>query len=164
MLRRLLESRELRFLAVGGFNTAFGIGAFTALWALTRPIALHYIWVAAIANVIAVTVAYAAYKIFVFRTRGGVLREYARFWASYAVIIGAQFTGLALCVSVLHIHPLVANVIVVGASVLVSWVLHSRFTFRRSQLDDQRLAGLQRERPLGLPGEELVDRPARPRA
>ncbi len=134
MLRRLLtgrEARPLRFLLVGGFNTLFGIGLYAALYALTRPIHMHYLWVAAIGNLIAVTVAYVLYKIFVFRTRGGWLREYVKFWASYAVIIGAQFAGLALCVSVLHIQPVVANVIVVSASVLVSWVVHNYFTFRR---------------------------------
>lgn len=135
MLQRLLTGREgrpLRFLIVGGFNTLFGIGLYAALYALTRPWHLHYLWVAVIGNLIAVTVAYVLYKIFVFRTRGGWLREYAKFWASYAVIIGAQFAGLALCVSVLHIQPVIANVVVVAVSVALSWLLHNYITFRRA--------------------------------
>src|SRR5438876_9460469 len=134
VVQRLLhgnEGRPLRFLLVGGWNTLFGIASFAALWHLTRPIELHYVWVAIIANLVAVTVAFVAYKLFVFRTSGNVLHEYLRFWASYAFLIGAQFAGLAFCVSVLHIQPVIANVLVVAASVAVSWVLHNRFTFRR---------------------------------
>ena len=136
-MRRLLkyvegdQGRPIRFLIVGGWNTLFGIATFTALWHLTRPIGMHYILVAIIANVIAITAAYAAYKIFVFQTRGNVIREYLRFCASYAAIVGAQFAGLAFCVSILHIQPVIANVLVVGVSVAISWLLHNHFTFRR---------------------------------
>src|SRR5262249_28881818 len=123
--------RPIRFLLVGGWNTLFGIALFTALWHLTRPIELHYAWVSIIANIIAITAAYAAYKIFVFQTRGDVLREYLKFCASYAFLVGAQFAGLAFCVSILHIPPVIANVVVVGVSVGISWLLHNHFTFRR---------------------------------
>ena len=123
--------RPVRFLIVGAWNTLFGIAVFTALWHFTRPIDLHYAWVSIIANVIAITAAYAAYKIFVFQTPGNVVREYLRFCASYAVLVGAQFAGLALCVSLLHIQPVIANVLVVGVSVAISWLLHNHFTFRR---------------------------------
>lgn len=125
------EGRPIRFLLVGGWNTVFGIAVFTALWHLTRPIELHYAWVAVLSNLIAVTAAYVAYRLFVFQTTGPVLVEYARFWASYAFIIGAQFAGLALCVSILHVQPVLANILVVGVSVLISWILHNHFTFRR---------------------------------
>ncbi|MCA1826003.1 MAG: GtrA family protein [Myxococcales bacterium] len=125
------EGQKIRFLLVGAWNTLFGIAVFTALWHLTRSIELHWIWVAIIANVIAITGAYVAYKLFVFRTPGNVVREYLRFCASYAFLVGVQFAGLAFCVSILHVQPVLANILVVCGSVVVSWLLHNHFTFKR---------------------------------
>ena len=60
-----------RYVLVGGFNTVFGYGLFALLnWLFTGLVSYSYMYAAALANIIAITVAFLGYKWFVFRTRG----------------------------------------------------------------------------------------------
>lgn len=123
---------KLRFLVIGAWNTLFGLGVFNLLVTLNRG-RLHYLVVTAVAQVIAVTAAYAAYKIFVFRTRGDIVREYFRFWSSQLALIGLQLALMWLFVSAAGLDLRLAQALTTVVSVAVSWLLHSRFSFRRNE-------------------------------
>lgn len=137
-LRARLASQPLRFLIVGGWNTVFGFGAFAGLWHLTRPLAMHYAQVMAIATVLAVTNAFACYRLFVFPSAAPLLHDYLRFWASYAFIIGVQFAALSLCVSGLGLQPVLSQALVMAVSLVVSFFTHQRFTFRQPAAPQQK--------------------------
>jgi putative flippase GtrA len=137
-LRARLFSQPSRFLLVGGWNTVFGFLSFAGLWHVTRPLALHYSLVLAIATVLAVTNAFACYRLFVFRSSSPLLHDYLRFWASYAFLIGLQFAALSLCVSGLGLQPVLSQALVLAASLVVSYFAHQRFTFRQPPAPQKR--------------------------
>jgi len=87
-MRRVLPSGEvIRFLMVGGFNTVFSIAL---AYVFILPVQLFFpklprAAVTTIANYaalpIAITVAFLAYKWFVFRTRGNYFKEWLKVFA-----------------------------------------------------------------------------------
>jgi putative flippase GtrA len=131
-VRDPLSGREqgLRFLLVGAFNTAFGF----ALFALMLHLAgdhVHYLVVLVFAMIIAVLVAFAAYRTYVFRVRGNVLRDLGRFSLVYVGVLAANAILLPLLVEVAGLPVLTAQAIVVVATVITNFVLHRSFSFRR---------------------------------
>lgn len=100
----------LRYLLVGGWNTAFGYLLYAAFtWILSRHIPHGYIVAAILSNFIAITVAFLGYKWFVFRTRGHYLRE----WLRCLIVYGAASVPnllllpavVNLLIYVLHVPP-----------------------------------------------------------
>ena len=127
-----LSGREqgLRFLIVGAFNTAFGFLLFALMLHLAGD-RVHYLVVLVVAMIIAVLVAFAAYRTFVFRVRGHVLRDLGRFSLVYAGVLAANVIALPLLVEVAGLPILVAQAIVVAGTVVVNFLLHRSVSFRR---------------------------------
>ena len=127
-----LSGREqgLRFLIVGAFNTAFGFLLFALMLHLAGD-RVHYLVVLVVAMIIAVLVAFAAYRTFVFRVRGNVLRDLGRFSLVYAGVLAANVIALPLLVEVAGLPILIAQAIVVVGTVVVNFLLHRSFSFRR---------------------------------
>jgi len=120
---------KLRFLAAGAYNTAFGYAAFGALYGLLTP-RVNYLVIALLAYVVSVTSAYAVYRWLVFRAMDGFTASFLRFNLSQLTALGCGMTGLYLLVQIGHVHPLIAQAIVLVMMLLVTFVLHSRFSFR----------------------------------
>jgi len=120
---------QLRFLVVGGWNTVFGYGLFAGLYYAASRIGLHYMAAAVLSNLIAVANAYFCYKWFVFKTQGNYLREFLRFNLAYAGIFAFNLAALPLLVNAASLSPLMAQAIVLVASVALSYLMHSRFSF-----------------------------------
>jgi putative flippase GtrA len=78
-----------RYLCVGAFNTVFGYFTFVvALTLLNRVLPGRFLYLTVIlasmvASPISITVAFFGYKLFVFRTKGNVLREWLKCFAVY---------------------------------------------------------------------------------
>ncbi len=122
------DSRKLRFLVVGGWNTLFGYVSFYVLYLLAAD-RLHYLIIAVIAHFVAVTQSYVMQRRLVFRSAAPVPREFMRFNAS---LIGTLLFGLltmALLVEAAGMSPLIAQAIVILLSVMLSYLLHSRLSF-----------------------------------
>lgn len=136
-LRELPRAQLLRYLIVGAWNTLFGYSVFAGLtYALTGHVPYAYMVANVLSNVVAITVAYVGYKLFVFKTRGNYLREYLRFYVVYGA---AMLLGLALLpvfvtlVGLLlprpALVPYVAQALVIPVTVLSSFVGHKRYSF-----------------------------------
>lgn len=127
--RRLWQdSRKLRFLVVGGWNTLFGYLSFYVLYLLTAD-RLHYLVIAVFAHFVAVIQSYAMQRRMVFRSSAPIVGEFLRFNAS---LVGTLLFGLLamyLLVEAVALSPLVAQAIVILTSVILSYVLHSRISF-----------------------------------
>ncbi len=127
--RRLWQnSRKLRFLIIGGWNTLFGYLSFYVLYLLAAD-RLHYLIIAVIAHFVAATQSYAMQRRLVFRSGAPIRAEFLRFNAS---LIGTLLFGLLamyLLVEAAALSPLIAQAIVILASVILSYVLHSRVSF-----------------------------------
>ena len=128
--RRLWQdNRKLRFLIVGGWNTLFGYLCFYGLYLLAAN-RVHYLIVTAVAHFINIIQAYVMHRWLVFRSDDKVTKEFLRFNASY---IGTFLFGLLamfLLVEAAALSPPVAQAIVILMNVVLSYVLHSRVSFR----------------------------------
>ena len=127
MLNR--RGKQIRFLAVGGWNTVFGYSCFAGLYFVTSRLGLHYLVAAVLSNFVAVANAYVCYKWFVFKTKGNYLREYLRFNLAYAGLFFFNLAALPLLVNAARLSPLIAQAIVMAVSAAISYVLHNYFSF-----------------------------------
>ncbi|PPF57056.1 GtrA family protein [Clavibacter michiganensis] len=136
-IRALLRDERVAFLLVGGFNTVFAFLLFAGL-AATAGRALDAAGLPVLGSLVplagsyavAVLVAFALYRRLVFRVRGHVLRDLARFVSVYAVSITLNAVSLPLLVAT-GLPRLVAQASIVVAITLISYVGHRWFSFRR---------------------------------
>lgn len=127
--QHLWLNEKIRYILIGGFNTFFGYGIFALLWLLWGQ-SLHYIVLLSISHVIAVTNAFFGYRIWVFRKKGGVLGDFFRFNLVYLGTFIFNILALPALVEVMNFHPLFAQALVVVVTVVASYLLHRRFSFK----------------------------------
>lgn len=129
-----------RYLLIGGWNTLFGYGCFALFTALLEPrMKYGYVVASAIANLIAITVSYLGYKWFVFKTKGNYLKEWLR---CVTVYTGSMLVSIALLPVVVLIlrrttsltasAPYVAGALIMGLSVIYTFLAHKNFSFRQA--------------------------------
>lgn len=137
-LRGASRQQLVRYVVVGGWNTLFGYGVFAGFtYALTGLVPYAYMVAAVLAHIVAITMSYAAYKVFVFKTKGNYLREYLRFYVVYGASAVLSLTLLPVFVYVVTPFarepshaPYVAQALVMPVVVLSSFFGHQRFSFR----------------------------------
>ena len=138
LVRRLSPQQYevLAYLAVGAWNTVFGIGLYTlGYWLCGRRI--HYLALAIPVNILAITNAFLCYKFLVFRTKGHWWREYFR---CYLVYGGGSLAGMLLLwllVTWLRMNPVAANILGTGIVVAASYFGHKYFSFRKIKPTDE---------------------------
>lgn len=133
------SSQFLRYLLVGGFNTAFGYGVFALLnWAFRGLGSFAYMYAWGLANLIAITAAFLAYKWFVFKTRGNYLVEWLRCFGVYGTGLGFGAVALPITVTILRrlltrpdFAPYLAVALLTVVTVILSFFGHKKFSFRR---------------------------------
>jgi len=144
-IRRVLPGAEvIRFLAVGGFNTAFSLALYSGLVIIFgrmlphrgKPLIADIAF--AISTPIAITVAFLCYKHFVFRTKGNYLKEWLRCFAVYSVSFPM---GLVILPAATHLfqrapltHPYAPFLAGIVNSIIIacySYFAHKKFSFKR---------------------------------
>lgn len=138
-LRALTRSKQLRYLAVGAFNTLFGYVVFVALHATLGEV-VHYLLVLLLAHVVSVLVAFVGYRVIVFRVHGQVLKDLVRFWSVYVSVLAANLLALPLMIEVAGLPVLVAQGVFTVVTALASYVAHGRFSFSRPPSEPERRA------------------------
>lgn len=131
MIRIVWRNEKFRYLLIGAYNTAFGYGAFAVLWGLWNQ-SLHYFAILCISHVISVTNAYFGYRIFVFRSKNDGWHEFARFNTVYLGTLAFNVVSLPALVEWFNFHPLAAQGVIVVVTVVSSYLLHRRFSFRQN--------------------------------
>jgi putative flippase GtrA len=134
----------VRYIVVGGFNTAFGYGLFALLtWSFSGLGSYNYMYAAVLANVIAISVAFLGYKWFVFRTRGNYLIEWIRCFGVYGSSALIGLACLPILVPILrHVlrkpeqAPYIAGAILTIVTVLFSFFGHKHFSFRQKHVEE----------------------------
>ncbi|HOI73837.1 MAG TPA: GtrA family protein [Syntrophales bacterium] len=131
---------KIRFVLVGVWNTFFGYGVYVALdWLFERLFASRaaaYMSAAVLSNILAILNAYIFHKFITFRSeaRGwAMVPELFRFFSTYLVSIVVGLVSLPVFVEVFRIDPKIAGALVMPVTVLVSWLGHSRFSFRNEK-------------------------------
>lgn len=129
-LLRLIKDRRVAFLIVGTINTGVGF-----LWFILFEITIGKLWgymaTLLFAHVASVLCAFVLHRRFVFRVRGHVWLDLARFESVYLVALGVNAVLLPVLVEFAHIPPIPAQALIVFVTTMVSYFGHSRFSFRR---------------------------------
>lgn len=128
-----------RYTLVGIWNTIFGYGSYAALTALFMPRMAHgYLVAAVLSGLVSISVAFLGYKWFVFKTKGNYLREWLRCHVVYGtaaaigvIVLPAFVYGFKRFVGLEASAPYVAGATVTGLNVIVSFLGHRNFSFRR---------------------------------
>ncbi len=126
-----IPSKKARYIVVGALNTAvgYGIGVIGYLLLESR---VSLIGIGIICNIVAITFSFVTYKCWVFQTKGQWLTEYAR---CYFVYGGTAVLGIGLLwllVGKLAISIWFAQGLIIIITIIVSYLGHNRFTFRRT--------------------------------
>ena len=138
MAKQMPQGQFARYLMVGVWNTVFGYSLYALFTALLMPrVRFGYIYASVASNLIAITVAYFCYKIFIFKTQGNYLMEWLRCILVYGSALLPGLVLLPLLVGCLHygFHlgqsaPYVAGALWTGLTVIYSFLGHKNFSFR----------------------------------
>ncbi|WP_395243741.1 GtrA family protein [Agromyces sp. MMS24-K17] len=130
LMLRIVKDYRVAFLIVGTMNTVIGFAWF-ALFQATVGQLYGYMVTLVCAHVASVLCAFVLYRRFVFRVRGHLFRDLARFWSVYLVSLGINAALLPLLVEFAHLEPIIAQALIVFVTTLVSFFGHRDFSFRR---------------------------------
>jgi putative flippase GtrA len=128
-LKKVFNTQEVRFLIAGGWNTLFGYAVYAIPYYFLHKW-VHYMVIAVVGNVFAITMAYVTHKFFVFRTKGNVLREYVKFIGVYGVTTVIGLTALPFCVEILKFSPYIAPLFILVVTTVISFLGHKYFSFK----------------------------------
>jgi putative flippase GtrA len=137
------SGQMMRYLLVGAWNTLFGYGCFFLFTRLLlRLMPSQSSLAASAATIIAtltnITVSFVGYKIFVFKSKGNFLHEYARSFLVY--LPSLMFNAIAIApLTILLRHtlpahaqqaPYFAGAILAFVTVVISFFGHKHISFR----------------------------------
>jgi putative flippase GtrA len=131
LLLRLIRRQEIAFAAVGAANTLLGM-ALTVLWLRVLPDSWPPAVAVVLAYCISIVFAFVAHRTLVFRVRGHVVRDFARFVLVNSGGLALNAAGVQLAVGVLRLPETPATVVVMGLVAVVSYAGHRYFSFRRA--------------------------------
>jgi putative flippase GtrA len=129
-VRSRVQSKHLFFVLIGIYNTAFGYVAFAGLH-LTFP-HLNYMFVLIVSRELSVVSAFVAYRLFVFKVKGRILHDFARFWLVYSGALILNMVALPFFVEVVGLGVLLAQAVTMVLTVISSWIGHNHFSFSRT--------------------------------
>jgi putative flippase GtrA len=133
--RRILHQRRWRYVLAGGVNTLVGLSVYPILWFLLHPMAVNYLVILAIAQVVSVSFAFLTTKFYVFRTRGNHLKEAWKFASFHLLYFVADVVALRLLVENLHIAPIIAQTGISLVALVGGYVWHNRITFKHQVME-----------------------------
>ena len=128
--RNALRDKRIRFVLAGGVNTGFGFGCFVVYQDLVG-VRWGYMLTLLLAHCTSVLFAFVVHRSVVFRVSGSLLRDLWRFESVYLVTLSLNAVLLPLLVEVGGLPVIIAQAAITAANVVVSWLGHSRFSFRR---------------------------------
>jgi putative flippase GtrA len=137
LILRLIKDQRVAFLLVGATNTGVGFLFFIFFdltvgnWVDTAVNeTIGSLATLACAHVLGVLFAFVMYRRFVFRVKGHVLRDLARFESVYLVAIAINAVILPILVN-LGWNRILAQFSILIITTLISWFGHKGFSFRR---------------------------------
>ena len=127
-----LNSDKTRYLIAGCWNTAFGYLVGVGLFSLLSQ-TLTTILIAILANLVAISMTFLTYKLFVFRTEGNWLREYLRSYITYGTtaILGIFFFWFFI--EILKVSIWATQVVITIATIIISYFINKYFIFTKNK-------------------------------
>jgi putative flippase GtrA len=125
-----MRDQRAAFVVIGGVNTLIGYITFVGFELTVGPHA-GYLVVLLLAHVTSVLCAFVLYRRLVFRVRGNVLRDLARFESVYLTALGVNIVLLPLFVEIGGLPVIAAQSVIVVLGAAISFFGHKHFSFRR---------------------------------
>lgn len=122
----LLRRREIRFLIVGGINTAVGY----AFFVLFVSLGFQYLIANTLATIIGVINSYLWNRFFTFKSKDKAMSEIVRFSLVYGTSYCISMLFLYLIVGRLGINVYVAGALNIIITTTISWFGHKNFSFK----------------------------------
>lgn len=151
MTRKIIEKLEkifpqellVTYVLVGIWNTIFGtLAYFLCVWCFNDIGRFGYMIGAVISTIVSVTQSFLSYKFFVFKTKGNYLAEYCKCWGVYGTATIINLLLLPLCVETCRfILPVsfknyaayIGGLILMGITVIISFIGHKNITFKQNK-------------------------------
>lgn len=130
-LLRLIRDQRVAFILVGGVNTLIGLGWFVLFHRVAGP-TVGYMGTLVLAHVASVLCAFVLHRYLVFRVRGQLLLDLARFEVVNLAALAANAVLLPFFVEIVGLSVIVAQIVSTFVSVITTYVGHRTFSFRRS--------------------------------
>jgi putative flippase GtrA len=127
-IERARDHEKLRFLMVGALNTCIGYLDYAVLYWLLNSY-LNYLVIGIIAHMFSVTFSFLLYRHLVFRTGRNGWTAFARYNLSVLTNLGLGLLLMFVLVSLVGLHPLLAQGITIVISIATNYLLHKFFTF-----------------------------------
>ena len=108
----------IKYLLAGGYNTIFGLAVFSGLYLLLEN-QVHYLIIATVSQIIAITNSFLIYRYLVFKSTGNIVNEYLRIYVVYGISFALGLVLLALLVELAGLHPILANLTVGAAGIII---------------------------------------------
>ena len=132
-------SEFVRYLLVGLLNTVSGYILFAAAnFALRKLGPYSYLPAAVLSNIVAITIAFLAYKWFVFKTRGNYFSEWIRCLSVYStgiiaslILLPVAVTLVRRCVDRPENAPYIAAAIIISVTAAFTYFGHKNISFRK---------------------------------
>jgi len=122
--------RVARYVAVGVWNTAFGIALFAGLTTAFGSW-MPYLVALLIMHVVTVLVAFALYRTFVFRVPVPIVAGFLRFEAVYLSSLAINAVLLVVLVEAFGVPLILAQAVALLTATAMTYVVNRRFTFAR---------------------------------
>ena len=131
LVRTAWSRREIRFLVIGGTNTVLGLGLFALFHAILGD-DVPYVLLLVPTYGIGIPIAFALQRTFVFDAEGGNwLVDLARYTLVQLSSIALNAALLPALVELAGLPVLLAQTVTIGVIVVVTYVGHLNFSFRR---------------------------------
>ena len=127
----LVKSEKFRYLVAGAWNTVFGYGLGVGAYLLLSQ-KLHIIYISILANIVAITMSFLTYKLFVFRTSGEWLKEYLKIYLVYGTTAAIGTILLWIFVDFFYINIWLSQGLVLSSVFIFSFFLNRNFTFKKA--------------------------------
>jgi putative flippase GtrA len=111
-------------------NTVVGLAVYPILYVLLEPFDIGYIGILIFSQMICITFSYISNKYFVFKTKGNVKKEYAKFFTFYGIYFLLNLLCLPIMVEILNMNPILAQTVFSIAIIASSYFWHNTITFK----------------------------------
>jgi putative flippase GtrA len=125
-----INSEKFKYLVAGVWNTLFGYSLGVGSYLLLGK-HLHIIYISILTNIVAITMSFLTYKLFVFRTTGGWIKEYLKIYLVYGATAIIGTIMLWIFVDFFYINIWLSQGLVLALAFIFSFFLNRGFTFKR---------------------------------
>ena len=129
VLARIAADQRARYVVAGGLGAVVYYGLFALGW-LTLSRWVPYPAVSAGASTLTAIITYPVYRYVVFRTGGGILAGFLRFYVVCLWAMVFSVGGLWTLVEVAGLHPLAGQAIVIALGPLINYQIGRLWAFR----------------------------------